>query len=87
VLYDLDLEARQVCHELGLGMIRSGTVGVHPRFVGMLRGLIEERIHGMPESSRQTVGRYGPGPDVCSEDCCLPPSRPLVRPAVAIDPD
>ena len=44
VLYDLDEEARLLCDELGLTMVRAGTVGTHPRFVGMLRELIAERL-------------------------------------------
>ena len=37
VLYDLDEEARLLCDELGLEMVRGRTVGTHPRFVRMLR--------------------------------------------------
>jgi protoporphyrin/coproporphyrin ferrochelatase len=71
VLYDLDEEARLLCEDLGLNMVRSGTVGSHPRFVGMLRELIAERIGIVPESSRRSVGRDGPSHDVCPELCCL----------------
>ena len=44
VLYDLDEEARLLCEELGLNMVRARTVGTHPRFVSMLRELIAERM-------------------------------------------
>ena len=44
VMYDLDEEARLVCEEIGLKMVRAGTVGTHPRFIGMLRELIAERL-------------------------------------------
>ena len=44
VMYDLDVEAKALCDELGLEMVRSRTVGTHPRFVTMLRMLVEERI-------------------------------------------
>ncbi len=44
VLYDLDEEARLLCEELGLNMVRARTVGTHPRFISMLRELIAERI-------------------------------------------
>jgi ferrochelatase len=81
VLYDLDVEARLLCERLGLAMVRSRTVGDHPRFVAMLRQLIEERTGCIPESDRRAVGRYGPHPDVCPETCCLPPPRPPGRPA------
>src|SRR5262249_31528399 len=33
VLYDLDDEAKKIAAEIGLKMIRAGTVGAHPRFV------------------------------------------------------
>ncbi len=44
VMYDLDEEARLLCDEIGLKMVRAGTVGTHPRFVSMLRELIAERL-------------------------------------------
>lgn len=40
VLYDLDTEARRTCEELGIEMVRAGTVGVHPRFVRMIGELV-----------------------------------------------
>lgn len=76
VLYDLDEEARLLSNELGLKMVRSGTVGVHPRFVAVLRELIEERIAGVDPRS---CGAFGPNHDVCPEDCCPPPARPAAR--------
>jgi ferrochelatase len=36
VLFDLDVEARQTCEELGLKLHRAGTVGDHPEFIDML---------------------------------------------------
>lgn len=68
ILYDLDTEARGLCDELGLNMIRAATVGTHPDFVGMIRELIEERTTGAP---KRALGRFGPGHDVCAEDCCV----------------
>lgn len=41
VLYDLDIEARVVCEELGVRMVRAGTVGTHPAIVRMIAELIE----------------------------------------------
>jgi ferrochelatase len=70
VLYDLDIEARRVCDELGLNMVRAGTAGSHPDFVRMIRELIEERTSGGP---RRALGKFGPSHDVCPEDCCLYP--------------
>jgi ferrochelatase len=72
VLYDLDVEARRVCDALGLGMVRSATVGVHPRFVAMLRELIAERVGAIPLAPRRSAGQFGPGPDACSSSCCRP---------------
>jgi ferrochelatase len=43
VLYDLDVEAKKTAAECGLGFVRSGTVGSHPRFIGMLADLVEAR--------------------------------------------
>jgi ferrochelatase len=41
VMYDLDTEARAVCDELGVGMVRAGTVGTHPAMIRMIAELIE----------------------------------------------
>src|ERR1700676_2816668 len=54
VLYDLDIEARQVCDELALPMVRAQTVGVHPKFIGMIRELIVERM--TPGVQRRALG-------------------------------
>jgi len=77
VLYDLDIEARQLCDALGLPMTRAKTVGVHPKFIGMIRELILERMN--PGVERRAVGVLGPRADVCEKDCCPAPQRP-VRP-------
>jgi ferrochelatase len=73
VLYDLDIEARQLCESLGLPMARAKTVGVHPKFVGMIRELILERTSGM---ERRALGSLGARADLCAEDCCPAPVRP-----------
>jgi ferrochelatase len=41
VIYDLDTEARAVCEELGIRMVRAGTVGTHPAIIRMISELIE----------------------------------------------
>jgi ferrochelatase len=79
VLYDLDIEAKQLCEELGLPMARAKTVGTHPKFVSMIRELILERTEG---AERRAVGSLGPRHDVCAEDCCPAPPRPM-RPQAA----
>jgi ferrochelatase len=74
VVYDLDLEARGRAEQLGLNIVRAETVGVHPRFVRMIRELVLERLaDGAP---RLCLGSRGPAPDVCPDDCCPPPARP-----------
>jgi protoporphyrin/coproporphyrin ferrochelatase len=70
VLYDLDVEAAELCREIGLNMVRAGTAGVHPAYVSMIRELIQERHDGTVK--KRVVGRFGPSPDVCATNCCLP---------------
>jgi len=41
VMYDLDTEARAVCDQLGVRMVRAGTVGTHPAMIRMIAELIE----------------------------------------------
>ena len=81
VLYDLDDEAAATSREIGLNMIRAATVGTHPRFVRMIRELVEERLR--EDADRPALGTLGPSHDVCPIDCCLPPPRPPQRPAPA----
>jgi len=76
VLYDLDVEAQQLCDSLALPMARARTVGVHPKFIAMVRELILERMN--PGSERRAVGTLGPRADVCAEDCCPAPRRTVV---------
>ncbi len=80
VLYDLDIEARQLCDSLPLPMVRARTVGVHPKFIEMIRELILERT--TPGTERRAVGTLGPRQDVCEENCCPAPQRPG-RPSAA----
>ena len=75
IVYDLDTEARQLCEQLGINIIRAATVGTHPRFVRMIRELIEERLNALP--TRHALGTLGPSHDLCPSDCCLyVPNRP-----------
>lgn len=68
VMFDLDEEARQTSAELGVNMVRSGTVGVHPRFITMICELIEERIAG--DAPKTCIGEIAAAHDVCPVDCC-----------------
>jgi ferrochelatase len=69
VLFDIDTEARALCDELGITMHRAATVGTHPKFIEMIRHLIEERLD--PARPRLALGSMGPSHDVCPVDCCL----------------
>lgn len=62
VLYDLDVEARELAEELGVGLVRAGTAGSRRRFVTMVADLFEERLDGRKP------------PDPCPPDCCPRPS-------------
>jgi ferrochelatase len=73
VLYDLDEEARRIADEIGLTMYRAATVGTHPRMIGMILELIQERLSG---TERRSIGRFGPSHDVCPVGCCPAPERP-----------
>ncbi|MDA0832824.1 MAG: ferrochelatase [Planctomycetota bacterium] len=73
VLFDLDEEARLRADELGMTMVRAGTVGTHPQFVSMLRELIEERLD--PQRPKRSIGHFGPSHDTCPVDCCPAPRR------------
>jgi len=55
--------------KLGLTFTRAATVGTHPRFVQMIRELVQERLTNQP--LRLSLGNLGPSHDVCPGDCCL----------------
>ncbi|MGB8260733.1 MAG: ferrochelatase, partial [Terracidiphilus sp.] len=65
VKFDLDTQARELAGSLGLNMVRAATVGTHPKFVAMIRELIEERLSGAREAC----------PWPCTETCCPSPQR------------
>ena len=69
VVLDLDVEAAAKADELGLNMVRAGTVGTHPDYVRMVRDLIVERMTADPE--RPALGNRAPNHDFCPVDCCL----------------
>jgi ferrochelatase len=69
VVYDLDVEGKDFCANLGINMVRAASAGTHPAFVRMIRDLILERIDGL--AGRQFLGHLSPSPDVCAPDCCL----------------
>ena len=72
VMYDLDYEAKHLADELGLGFTRAATAGTHPKFVQMIRELVEEYTHG--EAAR-VVGNLAVRPPVCPPNCCPAPAK------------
>lgn len=44
VLYDLDIEAKEIAEECGIDFIRTETVGDHPKFIGMLADFVCEKF-------------------------------------------
>jgi len=71
VAWDLDTEAAETASELGLRYVRAATPGSDPRFVGMVRDLILERLD--PAAPRARLGTL-PVWDVCPVGCCQPRS-------------
>lgn len=84
VLFDLDEEARELGAEIGLNVVRAGTVGTHPAFVSMLRELILERIGEVED--RRVLGTLPTKHDICPADCCLYPVRRRPPPSGAGGP-
>jgi len=72
VLYDLDTEARDISNERGIEMVRAGTAGHHPKFFGLIRELIAER---MGQAEARAIGKYPPNHDECAATCCPAPAR------------
>jgi ferrochelatase len=65
VKFDLDTQARELAESLGLNMVRAATVGTHPKFIEMIRELIEGRLSGAREAC----------PWPCEENCCPSPAQ------------
>jgi ferrochelatase len=72
VVYDLDTEAQAIARERSVNLVRASTVGVHPKFLQMIRELIEERF-GLCQP--RAVGHYAASHDVCPAGCCPAPAR------------
>jgi ferrochelatase len=73
VLWDLDNEAASTARSLGLGYARAATPGTDPRFVTMVRELVEERTAGR---SRARLGTLPVWDDCPGGFCPVPPRRP-----------
>ena len=74
VLFDLDTQSAAAAKEAGVKMVRTPTVGTHPRFVSMLVDLVEEAA-GL-RADRPSLSKSGPRPDNCNSQCCPAPTRP-----------
>lgn len=68
VLFDLDEEARARAEALGVRMVRSPTVGTHPRFVETLVDLVAEQLE--PSRTPRAVGAWPARPSRCADGCC-----------------
>jgi ferrochelatase len=75
VLWDLDNEAAETAASLGLGYARAGTPGTDPRFVTMVRELVEERTSARPRARLGTLPVW----DDCPSGCCPISVRPSHR--------
>ncbi len=73
VMFDLDTQAADAAESSDMRMTRAGTVGIHPRFVAMVRELLQEQIS---EGPRLHLGTNGPWPDMCPDGHCAPAQRP-----------
>ena len=67
VTWDLDTEAAETARDLGLRYVRAATPGADPRFIAMMRELIQERTD--PSVARARLGEL-PVWDTCPPDCC-----------------
>ena len=74
VLFDLDTQSAAAAKEADVKMVRTPTVGTHPRFVSMLVDLVEEAA-GL-RADRPSLSKSGPRPDKCNSQCCPAPIRP-----------
>ncbi len=73
VMFDLDTQAVETAESIGVSLNRAPTVGTDPRFVSMIRELIEEQLTDAP---KLWLGDDGPWPDPCPDGHCALPARP-----------
>lgn len=75
VIWDLDHEAKALADELQLRLYRAGTAGEHPRFIAMIRELVQEQLGTV--TTRRTCAGSVARPDRCAPGCCAyTPARP-----------
>lgn len=83
ILFDLDTEAADLAKELGMTMVRAGTVGTHPAFIQMIVQLIKERL--FRNEPKLAIGSFSPNHDFCPAACCPPPPQRGGRPPASAD--
>ena len=70
VKWDLDTEAMETSHELGVLAVRVPTPGIHAAYVSGLIDLVLERRDALPVAERPSLTELGPWYDVCRSGCC-----------------
>jgi ferrochelatase len=70
VIWDLDNEAAETAAKLGLGYARAATPGTDPRFVAMVRELVQERLD--PAAPQRRLSALGTNPACGTGRCCAP---------------
>jgi protoporphyrin/coproporphyrin ferrochelatase len=70
VQWDLDYEAAGLAAELGLGFTRTPTPGTDPRFITMIRELVQERLD--PAAEVLALSELGCTGADCPLGCCQP---------------
>ncbi len=78
VLFDLDEEAASSANKKGIRLHRVPTVGVHPRFVSMIRELIVERM--TPGSERLPLENTDRNTTFAPKTVASIQNRPAYRP-------
>jgi ferrochelatase len=68
VRWDLDVEAAATAAEVGLTFHRTQPPSADPRFITMVRELVEERL--LADCPRRALSPLGPSHDVCPTGCC-----------------
>lgn len=69
VVWDLDNEAAATAKRVGLAFVRAATPGIDPRFVAMVRELVQERLDQTGTVPRRRLGTL-PMWDTCASHCC-----------------
>lgn len=78
VVWDLDNEARERAHRLGMGFARAATAGTDPRFTELILWLVREHTAGEAAEKLSDFPAAGCTVDgaPCAPGCCEPVRRP-----------